>query len=95
VEVHKVAVQLYAKEREKSTGIGMLCRQVAAQIEAKYDIGPRYSTITQYKNEGLVNECPKRTGTGPCSKLSNESYKLLSDAWGRHPPVFVIFSTMT
>ncbi len=90
-----MAVQLYTKEREESTGIWMLCRQVAAQIEAKYDIGPRYSTITQYKNEGLVNECPKRTGTGPCSKLSNESYKLLSDAWGRHPPVFVIFSTMT
>ncbi len=90
-----MAVQLYAKEREKSTGIGMLCRQVAAKIEANYEIGPRYSTITQYKNEGLVNECPKRTGTGPCSKLSNESYKLLSDAWGRHPPVFVIFSTMT
>jgi hypothetical protein len=80
VEAHKaaVAVQLYMKEREKPAGIGMSCRQVVAQIEAKYGIGPSYLTIIQYTNEGLVSEGPKRTG--PCGNLSNESCKLLSDA---------------
>ena len=81
--VHKEAVRLYLKEKEKPGG--MLLRQVQDHIAKKYSVTVHYSRISRYANEGLLNASPKKMG--PACTFAKSMYKLLCDALSSFIPI--------